>query len=116
MDLIEFLRARLDEDERAARDAGGERWRRHEHHDHIEVDRSPLYPPVAFHVAPYDIHIARQDPARVLAEVDAKRRIVAGCAQAKLAGDQTASALFVVACMLALPYADHPDYQQEWSV
>lgn len=43
-------------------------------------------------------------PERVLREVEAKRRLV-GWAETK--------ALYVLTA-LALPYADHPDYRQEW--
>lgn len=43
---------------------------------------------------------------RVLAECDAKRKILAGV-------DGRPPSLSVVR-LLALPYADHPDYRQEW--
>ena len=49
--------------------------------------------------------LARHDPARVLAECEAKRQIVQN---AQDPGDD----LFVA--ILALPYADHPDYREEW--
>lgn len=76
-------------------------------------------------------HIARWDPARVLAEVAAKRRILdehqpidgvswhgcttcdaqgwgsCGCAGS---GDWPCDTVK----LLALPYADHPDYREEW--
>jgi len=54
------------------------------------------------------IHIALHDPARVLAECEAKRLILAlsehGC------GDDYER----VQRALALPYADRPGYQQKW--
>ena len=67
-------------------------------------------------------HIARHDPARVLAEVDAKRRMLAihhpyvpepdqaclGCAGGIVWTDCP------VLRLLALPYASHPDYRAEW--
>lgn len=43
--------------------------------------------------------------ARVLAEIEAKRRIVEWFTKP--------SDLLILRC-LALPYADHPDYRQEW--
>lgn len=82
-DLVAFLRARLDEDER---DPGG--W----------------------------------SPARVLAEVDAKRRILAehpwrhepdwpsGRQCRQCATEHPCTTLR----LLALPYAGHPDYREEW--
>lgn len=65
-------------------------------------------------------HIARWNPARVLAEGKAKRRIV------DLAGLYTdaaypnyeggfATALEEVLQHLAQPYADRPGYRQEWT-
>lgn len=78
-------------------------------------------------------HIARHDPARVLAEVDAKRRLLdeilwyesmqdgdCGCGhgpdaiaagECKLGGGPDRITAFRI---LALPYAAHPDYQDAW--
>ncbi len=61
-------------------------------------------------------HIARHDPARVLAECEAKRRIVElirrdngdWCSPDRLGLGE------MVLETLALPYADHPDYRDEW--
>jgi hypothetical protein len=55
-------------------------------------------------------HIVRWDPSRVLAECEAKRRIVEWCS------GPTASEWheLPVLAMLALPYADHPDYDEAW--
>jgi hypothetical protein len=66
-------------------------------------------------------HIARHDPARVLAEVAAKRRIVgmlSSIVPAKETNpikseDAVALADWTLR-LLALPYADHNDYRQEW--
>ncbi len=61
-------------------------------------------------------HIACHDPARVLAEIDAKRRIIDALdvtedrqipAEAWLVGNEIKKAI-------ALPYAGHPDYREEW--
>ncbi|HUR74434.1 MAG TPA: DUF6221 family protein [Sporichthya sp.] len=133
-DLIAFLKARLDEDEHVARAVA---W----------TDRAACW-----RVAPTGVvsglgivverdvymitgqrhdkleHIARHDPARVLREVEAKRRIVESyvTAQAKvdrLVGeDETVvagrawreGALLEVLRTLALPYDDHDDYREEW--
>lgn len=92
--LIEFLRARLDEDERVARWAGGGIW-----HDVTAVRESAWLVECNREDA---THILRHDPARVRADVDAKRRI--------LDQDPPRETL----ALLALPYADHPDYRSEW--
>ena len=69
-------------------------------------------------------HMARHDPARVLAECAAKRAIIELCPEVSLAdrsieiemghpepdpdlGEQTLRTLAAI-------YADHPDYQTEW--
>lgn len=57
-------------------------------------------------------HIARHDPARVLAECEAKRRIV-GQVERNVR-DVTGGWLDRILHLLALPYADHPDYRDEW--
>jgi hypothetical protein len=59
---------------------------------------------------PYDVHVSRWDPARVLAECEAKRRIV------EWMGDKVWHVLYSddVLCALALPYADRPDFDPEW--
>jgi hypothetical protein len=65
-------------------------------------------------------HIARWDPARVLAESEAKRSVVE-----LHRTDATDPEVIVCAVclygppcetlrLLALPYADHPDYRPEW--
>jgi hypothetical protein len=74
-------------------------------------------------------HIARHDPARVLAEVEAKRQImecheswVAGngdticgrCEREHIDGRPGGHFPCQTLRLLALPYAGHPDYRQEW--
>ncbi|HEY4631806.1 MAG TPA: DUF6221 family protein, partial [Blastococcus sp.] len=76
-------------------------------------------------------HIARYDPARIMAECAAKRRAVLACREARpdlaflgarppgmadfpmTPHDQHQFAALTLA-LLALPYADHPDYRPEW--
>ena len=53
-------------------------------------------------------HIARWNPARVLAECESKRRILEQ--QQSQPGGEEAPGLR----LLALPYADHRDYRDEW--
>lgn len=91
-DLVQFLRARLDEDEKAARTAShalrkGAHWSLDEWHGreqpHSLIAQGTADQPVAlghFTADPVPteqaVHIARHDPVRVLAEVAAKREIV----------------------------------------
>jgi hypothetical protein len=116
--IEEFLRARLDEDEAAARAAAsrprGESWG--------GVVDGTRYTVVA-------AHIARHDPARVQREIEAKRAILAEHQRAPkpLPGmswypcrvctrdryPQSWPCATVRA--LAAVWSDHPDYQQEWA-
>jgi hypothetical protein len=57
-------------------------------------------------------HIARWDPARVLAECDAKRRIVALMEEGEWEGGWTLAESVLRA--LASPYRSHPDWRDEW--
>lgn len=72
---------------------------------------------------PLSRHIARHDPARVLADCEARRRIVSMCSptlgdelRAALSGDWDEAAWLArnILAALALPYADHPDYNPDW--
>lgn len=129
-DLIAFLRARLDGDERVARSAWPGPWTAtpngegaSELHGPQILSSSP--PPVLAEDADAQ-HIARWDPARALVEVDARRRIIAQyeaiCEQVSnpvsAANFERAYAmkgeLRDVLELIALPYADHPDYREEW--
>jgi HEAT repeat protein len=85
-DLAAFLLARIAEDEADAKDA-----------ENYFPDDGPF---------------VRWDSARVLAECEAKRRIVERVSDVAWA---TYSVRDVVLELLALPYADHPDYRKEWA-
>jgi hypothetical protein len=117
--LDEFLLARIAEDKRVATDAAAAAEDRG--HD----------PSAAGPDGPVAEHRARFDPARVLAECSAKRRMVLACRESRpdlqflgarpeglgdfplTPRDQQQLAALTLA-LLALPYADHRDYQQEW--
>jgi hypothetical protein len=145
--LTEFLSARIDEDEAVARAAakrpivsrgqwGGEPraqprvdsigvvWYRHD--DGWSGSDSATF-------REGDAHFARFDPARVLAECEAKRRIVAEHGPREVASlDRETWAQTFTVCrrcrngerqvvapcptlrLLALPYAEHPDYREGW--
>lgn len=157
-DLVQFLRARLDEDEAAARLAAEpESWmqlnRQPRPNWYVQLWADPdvaavvadpessAYPVVATPTGmeandaeARTAHIVRHDPARVLAEVDAKRRLLtvhqrdtsysfSGCITCD-AGDNSCGCMggsaYDYPCetlrVLALPYADHPDYREEWKL
>ena len=135
MTLTEFLLARIAEDEAAARDAGERRGLPYESPLYV-VDDNYRHDQVGIY------------PERVLAECEAKRRIVGiheldpievyswgttggGCGlcdhSCETGGDtwghdpcdaHDGATFETVDCetlqVLALPYADHPDYRQEW--
>jgi hypothetical protein len=146
-DLERFLNARLDEDEQAARAASksaSAQW-----HVDEEYGETVLWWPPEFHtpfeedrrwrgqtiessgssIAP---HIARHDPARVLADVAAKRRIIdehpntndgdcGTCVDGHWGypvhgGSSPKRWPCTTLRLLALPYAGHPDYREEWQV
>ncbi len=56
------------------------------------------------------LHVQRHDPARVLRDVQAKRRILE---MSRLA-DNYSSAMVDVLLFLAWPFAGHPDYNPAW--
>lgn len=97
--LTEFLRARLDEDKQAARRAL----------DWWDSDREAGY--FEWPSREASTHVARHDPARVLREVEAKRRMlddVWGGPDHEEMWDHHVR-------LLALPYAQHPGYRPEWA-
>jgi hypothetical protein len=115
MTLTEFLLARLDEDEAVARDAMHPT-------DLYDSAAEAVYERAENEGAPLRglRHFGRWSPTRVLAEVEAKRRIVEmhstiadlDPTPPEVAGMQRA--LGKAVALLALPYADHPDFQEEW--
>jgi len=132
-DLIAFLRARLDEDAELALAAGAELgpdWRYDAEHGWVRAVREGdgIATGHQDHLEPeHGQHIARHDPARVLAEVEAKRRIIDECAYwiDKINSSATdkypypnlperGEVVLPVLTLLALPYADHPDYRDTW--
>lgn len=104
-DLVAFLRARLTEDEQAAHEALARTTtsRRMIGGEMVTVSTAP--PAWRTSAWPAD---------RVLRDVEAKRRIIDLCdteIQGDTDGAVTASSTLY---LLALPYADHSDYQEEW--
>jgi len=108
-DLVTFLWSCLDEDERSARAAESAKWHAKERdglglrvvsisHEIGQVTASILSGNAE--------HIARHDPARVLAEVEAKRLL--------LTLHKECDPSCYIVRVLALPYADLPGYQEAW--
>lgn len=110
-DLVAFLRARLDEDEAAAKLAAreGGTWTQDDPQRYPGSISSLGGQVVYAEGAPDENqapHIARHDPARVLREVEAKRAIL----DEYLAAPGWPQDVV----LLAAVYSDHPDYRDEW--
>jgi len=150
-DLVEFLRDRLDEDEQTARAAADENqmpsWELLNGEYVTGIGLSGMHTEGYVDEA-CGVHIARHDPARVLAEVDAKRRIIDevaslphvyiddryfSCSQAvESPGDEPGSGCdddgragqpcdcglarrqTTLLALLALPFANHESWREEW--
>lgn len=146
--LVAFLRACLDEDEQTARAATPGPWVSGSGNDHLVetvVYGQAVWPSGNLTHAcdteysgrriPNAAHIARHDPARVVADVDAKRRVIDLHSPVTLRGGAGAKYFDTTtvcrSCeppqfpehafpcptlrLLALPYREHPDYQPEWA-
>lgn len=134
-DLVRWLVAQLDEDERIARaatDGPWTPWRGQALHGLGDLIHPVLMPgqkpgskAVIVTASWLDAeHIAEWDPARVLREIDAKRRIIERYERAmdnkRAHPDDLASAGALLALhgavkLLALPYSDRPGYQEGWA-
>ncbi|SCD40986.1 hypothetical protein GA0115251_106923 [Streptomyces sp. TverLS-915] len=121
-DLLAFFRARLDEDEAEARtvrwDGSNNRldW-------HLPASATVDVGDDEFYTGDRTVaaHIARHDPARVLLEVEAKRRVLRahdkwceGRCEAKYPEGGFDAAHYWSIKSLAAVYADHPDYDESW--
>ncbi|MET8694736.1 DUF6221 family protein [Streptomyces bauhiniae] len=100
-DLVQWLTTQLDEDERIARAA--------------DADLSNVFTRIEVfdaEMAADERHIVTHGPARVLREIDAKRRIVERYAWLREHGD-TGDIAWVLP-LLALPYEDREGFREEW--
>ena len=130
MTIVEFLLARIAEDEAVARSVidgdfseGHWRWDSHRlqpYRSALVNDRdSVVLPPKNDDVYPsasVAVHIARHDPARVLAECAAKRAIVGHFDDPDYDSYPLNEAKRTTLRSLAAVYADHPDCRQEWKL
>jgi Family of unknown function (DUF6221) len=126
-DLVEFLTARLDEDNEAALDMLARDW--------TLTGRDVMTAGFVIAEASSDLtgrHIARHDPARVLREVEAKRKILdlwhnpakvehlpEGAHEGRdpdeiMRDVAVAEAIDEIVRTLAAVYSDHPDYDEAW--
>jgi hypothetical protein len=142
--LVEWLKAQLDADEQQARSVPGPAWERRvirfdsgsiceEYIAVADPDRNEVVlSDVDGMVLPF---VVQWDPERVLAEVDAKRRIIGnhkaddkGCCRTcahwtsdwldgykedRLAYEGVRAPCLTLR-LLALPYADRPGYDESW--
>lgn len=121
-DLVQFLRDRLDEDEQAARRAGDTFRQIGETGVIVATEGDRAEECASANWAGIAEHIVRHDPARVLREAEAKRRILDSYLPDATSADEqineewrAGSALADdLLRLLALPYADHTDYQDDW--
>ncbi|MBD2899106.1 DUF6221 family protein [Actinomadura nitritigenes] len=123
MDLVEFLRARLAKDEQVARACSGASWTAGPSGAvHLDADGEPAVVASAETEA-YAEHIARHDPSRALQEVAARRQLVDDhekhawiIAQGRATPEQRAAQAVreQTLRLIALAYAHHPDYNEEW--
>jgi hypothetical protein len=73
----------------------------------------PAFPTMPIHHIENAVHAARHDPARVLRDVEAKRRIMTFADRRPELGEGRYVGEGVIR-LLASVYADHPDYREEW--
>jgi hypothetical protein len=115
VELVDFLLARIAKDEDLARSV-------QQRHAFLE----PYAPAVPGLGLEWDDHMVYAPPLRVLAECEAKRQIVEAHRWEEF-DDGDGSVPYYTDCddcrqsppcrtlrLLALPYADHPDYREEW--
>ena len=127
MELTEFLRARLDEDEAAAYGLCGNgplaRWVIRDGDLFVGTEPLPDEPIVQTWDGRVAHHIARHDPARVLREVEAKRAILDHHVPVRHEGRKMCGSCLGVCTYwpcptvrhLAAAWSDHPDYRDDWN-
>ncbi|MFE6829236.1 DUF6221 family protein [Streptomyces sp. NPDC057717] len=117
-DLVQWLGEQLDEDERIARAAHEPNWSTDGRRGiHYGVEDGWMADALTTGDAD---HIACHDPARVLREIEAKRRIIEGhkryAAERRrmMGGWDPQSNDSPILAALASVYADRPGYREEW--
>lgn len=129
MDIIDFLEARISEDEAVAQAASPAPWEwfikagnptpaLYGADEQTVLDAySDNAPGYLACKAEDRVYIAQFNPGRILAECAAKRQILANVplVVTDLAGEVGGTSEYVLMCM-ASPYRDHPDYQEGWAI
>jgi hypothetical protein len=118
MTLTEFLLARIAEDEALAEVATPGQWER----DSGWSITAPAPEGWSGHLVVVETKqrndsefIARHGPTRVLAECEAKRRLIESAIEViRCGGPIAAHRGKLILYAMAFPYADHADYQEEW--
>jgi hypothetical protein len=130
-DLVEFLRARLDEDEVAASAASPGPWHVNDESDTVlavdDIEVAEGFALSGPQLRATTAHVARHDPARVLADVEAKRLLIEHAETVSSMDGQIEGGWGTrgsvpwnedegirLLRLLALPHADHPDYDESW--
>lgn len=120
MTLAGFVLARITEDEARAREATPGPWRYNplkewfKEPDKLRAARAGLPVPGGEEFVAAVDFIARWNPARVLAECEAKRRIIVWHGDRNDCWFNSHGDPCDHLTALARPYADHPDYRPEW--
>lgn len=112
--LTDFLRARLDEDFEVAWGGAPSPWQEGKWDQAFDgarevLDKFGTVTGVCYYGGTFG-HVLRFDPTRVLKDIEAKRQVMAFVDE--WFADEAADHHLLKA--LALPYADHPDYREEW--
>ncbi len=128
MDIIDFLEARISEDESVARAASPAPWEWFEEagtaasalyssDERAVLDAYADHPPGYLVCKPEDrVYIAQFNPGRILAECAARRQMLANVPLVTdISSEVGGTSEFVLMCM-ASPYRDHPDYQEGWAI
>ena len=119
-DLVMWLRAQLDEDERVAQRVRSETegtWAWTYRNVHAVKTDGTTEPIASTDTGAQAVYFGLWNPDRVLAEVDAKQRIVdsfAASTEPLTARTAEKAVARMVLKLLALPYADRPGYRDEW--
>jgi hypothetical protein len=116
-DLVQWLRAQLDEDEQTAREASNRRWL-------VQDNIIELYPEreddgfMSWPTRSDARHAANWEPARVLREIDAKRQILGRYEELRAdksgIGDVEEEYQYFLLRLLAAVYEDRPGWRKEW--
>lgn len=122
-DLVQFLRARLDEEQTEAEAASPGPWTVNAEGDEVlAVDGIAVADGFALsgrQLRATTAHIARHDPDAVLRRVEAWRRLLfqfeqRGNSVRAVVAPSSGGVWDDMLRLLALPYADHDDYRPEW--